>query len=412
MGILLLLYHIPWFGYSTIQDRRYLRFRVHFINWQSILEIHHLPQPLQFISKQTTDSKLYTMSTSTSPSTFLSSKATALESAHAVPVSEARAAQIPLQTFNLPTFPPEAFTAGLTSLILTSDIKLDEYQPLLEQPLSVPDLPQTITSLTLELFSLGYPPGFLTELGKKLSGIKSLTLYSQLLAGTTSYSKDDAVTFFRFQTQLRELHLLDVFGPKGFYAELAGSVPSKEIVEFLKRGGGGGAGLLGLTASISAPDITDDEDDREGTEMGILPVEKGHAEGLVDALKDVGREMVMLDVTMFEVSVEQVKIIISSCPKVKILGLTVTVDKGWGEVFEVLGQDGKGAGVEVLELVGVPGKEFAESIKEGESSGLSKDVLDGVVVAGCKGLKSVKVSVLRTRSEMWVLDGEEWKLKK
>ena len=377
------------------------------------------------------------MSTSTSPSTFLSSKATALEAAHPVAPSEARAAQIPLQTFNLPTFPPEAFTAGLTSLILTSDIKLDEYQPLLEQPFSVPDLPQTITSLTLELFSLGYPPGFLTELGKKLSGIKSLTLYSQLLAGTTSYSKDDAVTFFRFQTQSRELHLLDVFGPKGFYAELAGrvspslrflevnftyrhsdpqflgSVPSKEIVEFLKRGGGGGgAGLLGLTASISAPDITDDEDDREGTEMGILPVEKGHAEGLVDALKDVGKEMVMLDVTMFEVSVEQVKTIISSCPKVKILGLTVTVDKGWGEVFEVLGQDGKGAGVEVLELVGVPGKEFAESIKEGESSGLSKDVLDGVVVAGCKGLKSVKVSVLRTRSEMWVLEEGEWKLKK
>lgn len=377
------------------------------------------------------------MSTSTSPSTFLSSKATALEAAHPVAPSEARAAQIPLQTFNLPTFPPEAFTAGLTSLILTSDIKLDEYQPLLEQPFSVPDLPQTITSLTLELFSLGYPPGFLTELGKKLSGIKSLTLYSQLLAGTTSYSKDDAVTFFRFQTQLRELHLLDVFGPKGFYAELAGrvspslrflevnftyrhsdpqflgSVPSKEIVEFLKRGGGGGgAGLLGLTASISAPDITDDEDDREGTEMGILPVEKGHAEGLVDALKDVGKEMVMLDVTMFEVSVEQVKTIISSCPKVKILGLTVTVDKGWGEVFQVLGQDGKGAGVEVLELVGVPGKEFAESIKEGESSGLSKDVLDGVVVAGCKGLKSVKVSVLRTRSEMWVLEEGEWKLKK
>ncbi|KAH7411003.1 hypothetical protein BKA64DRAFT_704110 [Cadophora sp. MPI-SDFR-AT-0126] len=379
------------------------------------------------------------MSTSTSPSTFLSSKATALESTHPVPPSEARAAQIPLQTFNLPTFPPEAFTAGLTSLILTSDIKLDEYQPLLEQPFSVPDLPQTITSLTLELFSLGYPPGFLTELGKKLMGIKSLTLYSQLLAGTTSYSKDDAVTFFRFQTQLRELHLLDVFGPKGFYAELArrvspslrflevnftyrhsdpqflGSVPSKEIVEFLKRGSGAGgganAGLLGLTTSISAPDITDDEDDREGTELGILPVEKGHAEGLIDALKDVGKEMVMLDVTMFEVSIEQVKTIISSCPKVKILGLTVTVDKGWGEVFEVLGLDGKGAGVEVLELVGVPGTEFTESIKEGESSGLSKDVLDAVIVAGCNSLKSVKVSVLRTRSEMWVLEGEEWSLK-
>ncbi|KAK0119831.1 hypothetical protein ONS95_011263 [Cadophora gregata] len=379
------------------------------------------------------------MSTSTSPATFLSDKASALESSHPVAPSEARAAQIPLQTFNLPTFPPEAFTAGLTSLILTSDIKLDEYQPLLDQPFSVPDLPQSITALTLELFSLGYPPGFLTELGKKLMGIKSLTLYSQLLAGTTTYSKDDAVTFFRFQTQLRELHLLDVFGPKGFYAELAGrvspslrflevnftyrhsdpqflsSVPSAEIVDFLKKGaetgGTANTGLLGLTASISAPDITDDEDDREGTEVGILPVEKGQTEGLVDALKDVGKEMVMLDVTMFEVSVEQVKNIISACPKVKILGLTVTVDKGWGEVFEVLGQDGKGAGVEVLELVGVPGKEFAESIKEGETSGLSKDVLDAVVLAGCKSLKSVKVSVLRTRSEMWVLEGEEWNLK-
>ncbi|KAH6723269.1 hypothetical protein BKA61DRAFT_586134 [Leptodontidium sp. MPI-SDFR-AT-0119] len=374
------------------------------------------------------------MSTSTSPSTFLATKATSLESTQPVPPDQAQAAQIPLQTFNLPTFPPEAFSSGLTSLILTSDIKLEEYQPLLEQPFSVPDLPPTITSLTLELFSLGYPPGFLTELGKKLPGLKSLTLYSQLLAGTTSYSKDDAITFFRFQTQLRELHLLDVFGPKGFYTELAsrvspslkfleinftyrhsdpqflGSLPSKEIVEFLR---GEGKGLVGLTASISAPDVTDDEDDREGTEVGILPVEKAHAGELVGVLKGkgVGGEMVMLDVTMFELSLKQVGDVVGACGKVKILGLTVAVEKGWGEVFEALGEGGRGKGVEVLEIVGVPGLEFAESIKEGGKSGLSADVLVGVVAAGCKSLKSVKVSLLRTRSELWVLEGEVWTLK-
>ncbi|KAL2070472.1 hypothetical protein VTL71DRAFT_13498 [Oculimacula yallundae] len=370
------------------------------------------------------------MSSSTSP-TYISSKTTALETTQPVSPSEARAAQIPLQSFNLPTFPPAALKSGLTSLILTSDISLRDYQNLLGEPFSVPDLPPTITSLTLELFSLGYPPGFLTELGKKCSGVKSLTLYSQLLAGTTEYGEDDVKTFFRLQGGLRELHLLDVFTPKGFYTTLAqsvapglqflevsftyrhsdpkflSSVPGKEVVEFLKKSSGG---LLGLTASISAPDVTDDEDDREGTEVGILPVEKAHAEELVETLKEAGGNLVMLDITMFEISLKQVEDVVKGCKKVKILGLTVTVEEGWGEVFDVLGKEGA-AEVEVLELVAVPGKEFAESIKKGETSGLSADVLAAVVVAGCKKLKSVKVSVLRTRSELWVCEGEAWSLK-
>lgn len=181
-------------------------------------------------------------------------------------------------------------------------------------------------------------------------------------------------------------------------------------MEFLR---GEGKGLVGLTASISAPDVTDDEDDREGTEVGILPVEKAHAGELVGVLKGkgVGGEMVMLDITMFELSLKQVGDVVGACGKVKILGLTVAVEKGWGEVFEVLGEAGTGKGVEVLEIVGVPGLEFAESIKEGGKSGLSADVLVGVVAAGCKSLKSVKVSLLRTRSELWVLEGQVWTLK-
>ena len=98
-------------------------------------------------------------------SQYLSSKAEALASTKPVPPAQAQAAQIPLQSFELPAFPPEAFTAGLGALILTSDIKLDEYTDLLTKPFSIPELPTSIKSLTLELFSLGYPPGFLTALG-------------------------------------------------------------------------------------------------------------------------------------------------------------------------------------------------------------------------------------------------------
>ena len=100
-------------------------------------------------------------------SQYLSSKAEALASTRPVPPAQAQAAQIPLQSFELPAFPQEAFTAGLGALILTSDIKLDEYTGLLTKPFSIPELPTSIKSLTLELFSLGYPPGFLTALGQR-----------------------------------------------------------------------------------------------------------------------------------------------------------------------------------------------------------------------------------------------------
>ena len=156
-------------------------------------------------------------------SQYLANQTSTLESQDPVPPSQARAAQIPLQSFTLPTFPPEAFSSAtdLNQLILTSDIKLDEYTEILTKPFQVPDLPASIKSLTLELFSLGYAPGFLTELGKKLPGLKALTLYSQLLAGTTPDSRQDALAFIRFQAALQEIHLLDVFVPPGFMTEIS-----------------------------------------------------------------------------------------------------------------------------------------------------------------------------------------------
>ncbi|PNS19678.1 hypothetical protein CAC42_7522 [Sphaceloma murrayae] len=143
--------------------------------------------------------------------------------------NKATAAQIPLQSFTIPPFPPEA--KHLRALTLTSDIKTDEYQDLLSQPFSIPSgsdattIAQTaplIEALTLELFSLGYPPGFLSVLANDVApNTKTLTIYSQLLGGISNESQDDAVRFFERLTSLRALHLLDVFTRPGFWSRIA-----------------------------------------------------------------------------------------------------------------------------------------------------------------------------------------------
>ncbi|OGM43182.1 hypothetical protein ABOM_008854 [Aspergillus bombycis] len=151
------------------------------------------------------------------------------------------AAQIPLQTFHLPPFPREA--SNLKHLTLTSDIKPTDYADLLAAattttqddavPAVPPTLPTGIQSLTLELFSLGYPAPFLTHLGKALPALKDLTLYSHLIDGVSDASRRDAADFIHGALAglhskneggdtstggLRELHLLDVFCRKGFIA--------------------------------------------------------------------------------------------------------------------------------------------------------------------------------------------------
>jgi hypothetical protein len=358
-------------------------------------------------------------------SPYLTNKTAALESQTPVDPSQARAAQIPLQNFNLPTFPSSAFSAGLTSLILTSDIKLDDYADLLTQPFSVPDLPKSIKSLTLELFSLGYPPGFLSELGRQLEGLKAVTLYSQLFAGTTNESRNDAIEFIKEQTELKELHLLDVFGPSGVFTDLMvalspelkfleinytfrhsdpkflASIPAGEIVASLKKG------LVALTLSISGPDITKDEEDREGTEMGMRPVAV-EGKALVERLREkVGAGLVMADLTMFELSVKEVETVLDFCKGVRIWGVSVGLENGWGEVLNIVGKEDRGVNIEGLEIVGVPGEELVERLKGSGELVVEKGELDALGER-CKKLKSLKVSILRTKMEHWAKDEEEW----
>ena len=138
------------------------------------------------------------------------------------------AAQIPLQSFSLPDFPPQA--SHLRHLTLTSDIKLDEYQSLVtpssasssvDDPNIAPlTLPQSITTLTLELFHLGFPARFLSRVAAALPNLRSVTFFSCLVDGLSGESRKDAERFFEMLPLLRDLHVIDSFARSGYWREV------------------------------------------------------------------------------------------------------------------------------------------------------------------------------------------------
>jgi hypothetical protein len=156
------------------------------------------------------------------------------------------AAQIPLQSFVFPIFPPQA--SRLRELTLTCDIKLDEYQEILnkrsleeqrERQLSpnthvrrssytasnslvfhAPNLPPSITSIALELFSQGFPVGWLKSVARSLPKLRSLTFFSCLIDGLDDGSRNDAISMLEM-LKLRDLHVIDSFTRPGFWREAA-----------------------------------------------------------------------------------------------------------------------------------------------------------------------------------------------
>lgn len=270
-------------------------------------------------------------------------------------------------------------------------------------------------------------------MSERLANLNSLTIYSQLFAGTTAESREDAFGFLT-KKGLREVHLLDVFLPRGFLADLKGKLNGGEGLQFLEVSytfrhseipgeflkslnareilglleGDRGKGLVGVNFGIREPDVVvEDEDDREGTEEGVL-VAAGEGSRVVNAFGDekgVGKELRLCDISMFELSIEEVGKILDSCEKVVVLGVSITLGKGWEAIFEELGR--KERSVEVLEIVGVPGEEVVERIKSGGEVGLKREMVKGLGEKW-RGLGSVKISVLRTKGEEWVRGDEGW----
>lgn len=164
------------------------------------------------------------------------------------PEPEPNAAQILLQAFHLPPIPAQL--SALKHLTLISDIKPTDYASLLSAPLSadaIPDsLPKSVESLTLELFSLGYPARFLSGLGKALPGLKEVTLFSHLFDGVSEESRRDAGEFMSDVLRrggdggVRGLYLVDTFCRKGFLAGVG------SILGDRAEGQGGGVDTMAL----------------------------------------------------------------------------------------------------------------------------------------------------------------------
>lgn len=285
--------------------------------------------------------------------------------------AQAQGAQIPLQSFSLPEFPPQA--RGLKALTLTSDIKLDEYQDLLSQPFTIPPLPSSIESLTLELFSLGYPAGWLSQLADRLPNVKSLVVYSQLFGGISAESQADAVEFFKKLPGLRALHLLDVFARQGFFASIAPYVTyngadssegrrglmflevnytvQHSDEDFMAKMQAAelpaliGPGLITCAFNISEADVTDDPDDptnldkaqdesdgaqAQAQKDGVMAFNKTLAPALIDALTDedsAPRNLKVLNTTLFTLTPSHLKKVVDKHRGVMVLSATVEVDE-------------------------------------------------------------------------------------
>ncbi|KAF2460178.1 hypothetical protein BDY21DRAFT_384532 [Lineolata rhizophorae] len=378
--------------------------------------------------------------------------------AGAAPVdpSMATAAQIPLQTFTIPDFPRQA--GSLKALTLTSDIKLDEYSNLVakDAAFTVPEsLPRGIESLTLELFSLGYPPGFLTQLAARLPYLKSLVVYSQLLGGVSPESQDDALRFVDAEPHLRALHLLDVFAKPGFFSRLGESLRSEgtrgrglmflevnysfrhEDEDFLTRVQGAelpglvAPGLITCAFNIAPPDVTDDPEDPANltSEGEPLPAEQRRKEGvmafnrtlapaLVDALtaeETAPRNLKVLNSTLYTLTTESLGKILGAHKGLMVLSATVELEPTEQCKKELLGMLGKLETLEQVEIVGNPSLEFYLAVHTPKNKALdnvfpSEEDMKALAEK-CPKLSNFKAGILRTTSMgtvEWTKKGGKW----
>jgi hypothetical protein len=355
--------------------------------------------------------------------------------------SQAQGAQIPLQSFELPQFPREA--GGLMALTLTSDIKLDEYSEILKKPPFVPRLPSSIQSLTLELFSLGYPPGFLTSLIKELPHLKTLVLYSQLFAGISPESQEDAVQFFEKAQTLRSLHFLDVFAKPHFVEQIAPKIKERErglmFLEvnytfrheddhFLESVSGTelplliSPSLITCSLNVSVPDLTDDPEDpsnlihevkKDTSRDGVLSYTQSDPTNAIlvenlTAEDSAPRAMKLLNTTLYTISIAQLRTILEKHVGLLVLSITIELqptEEAKKQLMETLTICKSLEQVEIVVNLG--------SDEEPENVGkiyFTKEEMEDLSTK-CKKLNSFKANFMRRtnlQSLSWSKPGDQW----
>ncbi|KAL1634564.1 hypothetical protein SLS56_002257 [Neofusicoccum ribis] len=362
--------------------------------------------------------------------------------------SLAQGAQIPLQSFAIPNFPPEAQV--LKALTLTSDIKIDEYPKQLESFTPVPPLPQGIQSLTLELFSLGYAPGFLSALADALPHVRSFDAYSQLLCGITAEAQEDAVAFFDKLKELRAIQLLDVFARPGFFQSVGDQlsarakedqlmflqfnytfrhededflrrIPAEELPAFINPS------LVMCSFNIAAPDNTDDpEDPTNVTEEGdvkqkpegVMAFHKSSANHLVYTLtneKTAPTGLRALNTTLYTFTVDDLETVLKKHTGLLMISITLEIEpteKCKDRLMEALKNCPE---IERVEIIGNPTLEFSMAVMNPRRHALNHTFPSAddmrKLEESCPKLTSFSATILRTTSTGhvdWTKEGGSW----
>ncbi|KAK5107748.1 hypothetical protein LTR62_000724 [Meristemomyces frigidus] len=367
---------------------------------------------------------------------------------------QAQGAQIPLQSFNIPDFPPSA--RGLKALTLSSDIKVDDYSSALSQPFAIPStLPSGIESLTLELFSLGYPVGFLSALADRLPNLKSVVIYSQLFAGLTAESQEDAVQFFKKLPMLRALHLLDVFAKPGFFLKAAkwlkyntSDTPGEarrglmflemnytfrhEDEEFMAKIQATelpsliGPGLISCSFNVSPPESADDNEEQDGSPNqqassteGVMAFNKTLAADIMFALTDEERSpkgLRALNITLYTLTPNQLRTVLAVQKHVMVLNATIEAEPGSDCKVALLKALQGNKYVEQVEIVANPTIQFFMALQDPRSGVLAQSFPSAAdmetLSKKCTKLKGFKVTVLRTitfGTLAWEREDGRWK---
>ncbi|KIW88782.1 uncharacterized protein Z519_10829 [Cladophialophora bantiana CBS 173.52] len=384
------------------------------------------------------------------------------------PGSYPLAAQIPLKEFQLPDFPPHA--SRLRELTFTADIKLDEYQNMVQthsdaivtQP-PLPDLPQSITHLTFELFGLGFPgtPPFLTRIARSLPNIRSVTFFSCLIDGLDEASRKDAEKFFECLPNLQELHIIDSFARPGFFKTVGGFLEARakqnageglklvdvsytfrghEDSDFLARVQGEELpnlivkGLVGASFDF-VPERQDDlveppkgEDgktkEKEKINEGILPfASDGRAPTAVrkrfESMSYGGqlKSLKILNLGMWSLRPTEVGEVVYACAGGEQAGLvditvSILLEDDWpNKLAEGLQHQGAASVLEGIEVIGVPDKAKEEG--EDWKSGLTVAKLADVekIAAGCPKLGKFGMSILKVKAApnvVFLKEGGSW----
>ena len=362
-------------------------------------------------------------------------------------------------------------------MTLTSDIKLDEYQNLLQsKEYELPEPPQSITHLTLELFSLGFPglnPRYLSNLSRALPNLKSITFFSTLIDGLTNHSRNDAEDFFRLAPNIAETHLIDSFVRPGFFTTLGkqwdqiadeaqdlpppersgakvvevsytfrghdhddflAKIHGTEIPSLLVRGlVGFGAGFVEARDGEMQDELDRESGVKSGAASGVLPFANDSRASV--ALKKRFemmsggelKELRVLNLSMWTLTAEEVAQVLYGCAKGVeggdgggLIDLTISVlmEEGWVQALvEGVGGSGAAKTLEGIEVVGVPAKakEEGEDWKSGEGLIDDKSKVEELGKA-CAKLGRLEMSILKARKAggvQWLRErGGHWQLNK